>query len=117
MVHHGRGLRSIRRDEAWVVAVAHDYRAADLDARQRAMCDWAVRATLAPAGRTAADLDVLRAHGLSDRDLLDLAQVVGYYNYANRLVDMLGVALEDPDDAPFAPAPGLREALLAELGG
>lgn len=52
---------------------------------------------------TRADADGLRAAGLSDRDILDLAQVVGYYAYVNRLADALGVELEaDIDGEPSA---------------
>ena len=40
---------------------------------------------------TPADLDALRAHGLADADLLDLVQVIGFFNSINRVVDALGV--------------------------
>ncbi len=43
-----------------------------------------------------ADLDALRAVGLADADILDLVQVVGYFNYINRVADALGVPPE-PD--------------------
>ena len=37
----------------------------------------------------------LRNCGFSDRAILDIAQVVGYYAYVNRIADGLGVSLED----------------------
>lgn len=40
------------------------------------------------------DLTPLRAVGLSDRDILDLVQVVSYFNYINRVADGLGVPNE-----------------------
>ncbi len=58
------------------------------------MLAWAEKLTRTPAAMTRADADGLRAAGLSDRDILDLAQVVGYYAYVNRLADALGVELE-----------------------
>lgn len=36
----------------------------------------------------------LRDAGLTDRDIVDLNQVVGYYAYVNRVADGLGVTLE-----------------------
>ena len=36
----------------------------------------------------------LRACGFSDRAILDIAQVVAYYAYVNRIADGLGVTLE-----------------------
>lgn len=43
---------------------------------------------------TARDVEALRTVGLEDADILDVCQVTAYYNYANRLVDGLGVELE-----------------------
>jgi len=41
-----------------------------------------------------ADVDDLRTVGYSDRDILDIAEVVGYYAYANRIADGLGIEPE-----------------------
>lgn len=41
------------------------------------------------------DLEVLRAHGLSDRAIHDAAQVIGFFNYITRIADGLGVEPED----------------------
>lgn len=41
-----------------------------------------------------ADVDALRAAGLSDQDVLHAAEVVAYYAYVNRIADGLGVELE-----------------------
>jgi uncharacterized protein YciW len=48
------------------------------------------------------DLAPLRASGLGDRDIVDLNQVVAYFNYVNRVADGLGVELE----ARWADTPG-----------
>ena len=40
-----------------------------------------------------ADIEALRAHGLSDTDVSDAIQVVGYFNYVTRVAD--GVGIED----------------------
>jgi alkylhydroperoxidase family enzyme len=41
-----------------------------------------------------ADVEALRAAGLTDSAILDVAQVTAYYAYVNRLADGLGVELE-----------------------
>ncbi len=49
---------------------------------------------------TRADVERLRDHELTDRDIVDANQVVAYFNYVNRVADGLGVELEPywPDE-------------------
>jgi uncharacterized peroxidase-related enzyme len=61
------------------------------DARLVAIARHAAKLTRAPAAMTEADLDVLRAHGLGDLELVDLNNLVAYYNYINRVVMGLGL--------------------------
>ena len=71
-----------------------DYRGARLTPRQRALAEFAETLSHAPARMGRADLEALRAHGLSDCDILDAVQVISYFNYINRVADALGV---DPE--------------------
>ena len=71
---------------------------AELTPRQRAIVDFALKLTEKPREAARGDLDPLRAHGLSDEDILVLVHVVGYFNHINRVADALGVDLE-PDMA------------------
>lgn len=59
------------------------------------MLDYAVKLTLAPASVGMDDVEGLRRTGFDDASILDICQVVSYYNYVNRLADGLGVELED----------------------
>lgn len=81
--------------DAFVHAVAHDWRTAPLAPVDRALCEFAAKLTHFPHDMTPADLDALRAHGLDDRALHDAVQVVAYFNYINRVADALGVEPED----------------------
>ena len=45
----------------------------------------------APVAMTESDLGELRAVGLTDRDILDLTLIVGYFNFVNRVAMGLGV--------------------------
>lgn len=65
-----------------------------LSPRDRETIAFALRLTLRPAGITPEDLARLRDVGLDDGDILDLVHVIGYYAYANRIADGLGVVLE-----------------------
>ncbi len=81
-------------DEAFTAQIKRDYRAAALDPADRQMLDYAVKLTRSPGAMVEEDVEQLRAHGFSDRAILDVAQVVAYYAYVNRIADGLGVALE-----------------------
>ena len=48
--------------------------------------------TLHPGTMTMADVDALRAEGLDDGEILEANQIVGYFNYVNRLLNGLGVS-------------------------
>ena len=67
----------------------------ELDARRRALCDFARKLTLRPAQMGAGDVEALRAHNLSDAAISDAIQVVAFFNYVNRVVNAVGV-----DDEP-----------------
>jgi uncharacterized peroxidase-related enzyme len=73
----------------------HDYRAASLSARELALCDFAVKLTNVAAEMNEADIDALRAQGLSDTDVSDAIQVIAYFNYVTRVADGIGI-----DDEP-----------------
>ena len=79
-------------------ALALDPGSAGVDSADRAMLDYASKLTRAPATVTATDVQTLRENGFSDAAVLDICQVVAYYNYVNRLADGLGVELEDEWD-------------------
>ena len=59
------------------------------------MLDYAVKLSLTPHAVTEADIESLRRAGFDDTGILDICQVVSYYNYVNRLADGLGVEMED----------------------
>ncbi len=100
MTHHRRGLRRFLRDDDLAERLEADYRTADLSEKRVAMLDYSVKLTVSPAEVTQDDVRKLTEAGFSDIDILHIAEVVGYYAYANRMADGLGIPLEDwiPDD-------------------
>ena len=95
MVHHRRGLRRLIKDDELVAAVEHDWTTAPLSPKRTAMLGFAVKLTQTPGAMDDADVDALREAGFTDRDILDIVEVVGYYAYANRIADGLGLETED----------------------
>ena len=94
MAHHERGLRYLLKDDSLADAIVSNWRTADLDAKRRAMLEFSVKLTLSPGSMESEDSQLLRDVRFSDRDILDITEVVAYYAYANRIADGLGVQPE-----------------------
>ena len=58
------------------------------------MLKFSTRLTRHPDQVRREDLEELRRQGFSDSQLLDIVQVVAYFNFVNRMADGLGVELE-----------------------
>src|SRR5262249_25723373 len=61
------------------------------DARLDAVVTYAARLTLEPGGVEEVDVRRLRTVGLGDLEILDLNNIVAYYNYINRVANGLGL--------------------------
>lgn len=71
-----------------------DWRKMRLTKAEYAMLEWTEKLTLAPAMCKQADIQALREVGWTDRDILDIAQVCAYFNFRVRIVDGLGLDLD-----------------------
>ncbi|UWQ58906.1 peroxidase-related enzyme [Leisingera caerulea] len=85
LVAHGAAVRQLSGDPQLGEMLVMNYRVAPLDARQRAMLDFAAKMTTASAEIEEADRQGLRAAGFSDRDIWDIANVTGFFNMSNRV--------------------------------
>jgi uncharacterized peroxidase-related enzyme len=85
LVAHGAAVRALSGDPELGEMMALNYRVAKLDARQRAMLDFTWKMTVTPHLVDDADRDGLRAVGLTNEDLFDLAETVAFFNLSNRM--------------------------------
>ncbi len=85
LVAHGAAVRELSGSPELGEQLIMNYRVADLDLRQRAMLDFAVKLTEASHRVEEADRDALRAAGFSERDIWDVAAVAGFFNMTNRV--------------------------------
>ena len=81
--------------DAYVDAIARDWRTAPLSDPDLALCEFAAKLTHDQHSLTPDDLDALRRHGFDDRAIHDATQVIAYFNYITRIADALGVEPED----------------------
>ncbi len=82
---HGAAVRSLSGNPKLGEQMVMNYRIADLSPRQRAMLDFADKLTRDPAMMLEKDRQDLRDAGFSDRDIWDIASVVGFFNMTNRV--------------------------------
>jgi len=52
---------------------------------------YAQKLTAAPGGMQQTDVEKLKQAGLDDGQILEANQIIGYFNYVNRLLNGLGV--------------------------
>ncbi len=74
-----------------------DWRTAPVDPKVRATLGFLEKLTLAPADVRPADLEPLRAVGVSDAAVEDAIHVCVLFNIYDRLADSLGFHLPGPD--------------------
>ncbi len=66
----------------------------DLSARDRALCAVAEKLSANPTGMTEEDWQPLRDLGFDDAACLEVAHIVGIFNYLTRLADGFGLQLD-----------------------
>lgn len=91
IVAHGAAVRKLSGDAALGDTLAANYRAAPLDARTRAMLDFAWKLTIEPWAVEEKDREGLRKKGFTDRDIWDIAAVAGFFAMSNRLASATGM--------------------------
>jgi uncharacterized peroxidase-related enzyme len=85
VVAHGAVARIRARDPYIADQVAVDWRKAPLSPRMHAVLAVATRLAADPAAVTAADLDVLTGHGLTQDDVWDVGMITSFFALSNRL--------------------------------
>lgn len=89
LVAHGQAVRALSGDPQLGEMMVMNYRVAPLDARQRAMLDFAWKLTTTPFDVGEADRQALHDVGLSAEDVFDLSETVAFYNFSNRMATAL----------------------------
>ncbi len=94
VAHHGEALRQLGDDPAVVESLSRGELPVGLEPADRALLHWARRAALQPNECSESDLQSLRSFKFNDKAILDAALTVAYFSFVNRLVLVLGVAVE-----------------------
>jgi uncharacterized peroxidase-related enzyme len=95
--HHAESLRQYIDDEETLSLLMSADGLETLEPRLSNIVRHAEKLTDAPGAMTESDLGELRAEGLSDKDILDLTLIVGYFNFVNRIALGLGVEFSEDE--------------------
>ena len=98
---HGAAVRQLSGDPKLGEMLVMNYRTAPLDARQRAMLDFAALVTTASATVEEPHRQALRDVGFSDRDIWDIINVAAFYNMTNRVASATDMRPNDEYHAQF----------------
>ncbi|MDU8886944.1 peroxidase-related enzyme [Yeosuana sp. MJ-SS3] len=98
-VHHFTGMKRFLNDDKKAnlikYHIEHNTLSEILKEKELALIDYANKLTLKASALVEEDIIKLKSFGYSDGEILEVNQVVAYFNYANRTVLGLGVTTKN----------------------
>lgn len=91
VVAHGALLRIYAKNPLVADQVAVNHLKADITPRQSAMLDFAVKVCLHSDQVSAADYDLLHAHGFDDEDIWDIGAITAFFGLSNRMANVISM--------------------------
>jgi uncharacterized peroxidase-related enzyme len=95
VVAHGAILRIRARKPLLADQVATNYLKADLNARERALLDFACKVATESYTVGDADFEAMRTHGFDDEDIWDAAAIAAFFALSNRLANVTAMRPND----------------------
>ncbi|MBD3232706.1 MAG: peroxidase-related enzyme [candidate division Zixibacteria bacterium] len=95
--HHAAALLHYWNDRERLDRFTNDFNSVSLSENKRKMLDYSLKLTSDPSSVEEKDIEELRTHGFSDKDILNINLIVSYFNFVNRIAEGLGVEY-DPDE-------------------
>jgi len=100
---HSKFLRDVCADEATMLSIATQPSGAGLSEQDRAVYEFAAKVASDAASIEQADVDQLRAAGLTDADIADVVFAAAARSFFTRVLDGLGAQLDIQTADTFAP--------------
>ena len=107
---HSKFLRDVCGDAEAMQSIALDPTGSALDDTDRAVFEFAAKVARDAASVEQADVDRLKAAGLTDADVADVVFAAAARSFFTRVLDGLGATLDAQTAATFPPE--LREAMV-----
>lgn len=98
LANHWSNARHLIADDTKADAIEkalhQDTPDAVFDGAELALMQYARKLTVTPSQMQESDVAALRSAGLGDGEILEANQIIGYFNYVNRLLNGLGVTTD-----------------------
>jgi uncharacterized peroxidase-related enzyme len=91
LVSHGAALREALGDPVKADRITLDHARAGLDAKMKAVLDYAVKLTVDPHACTEDNLAQLKTLGLKQEEVWDVIEIAAMYNFTNRMASATGM--------------------------
>ena len=88
VVAHGAILRIRAKDPLVSDQIATNYRKADITDRQKAMLDFALKASAEAYAVSDEDFATLEGHGFTEDDVWDIASISAFFGLSNRIANV-----------------------------
>ncbi|MHA3902326.1 peroxidase-related enzyme [Castellaniella sp. WN] len=95
VVAHGAILRIRARNPLLSDQVAINHRKADLNPREMAMLDFALKVSLDARDIGESDCQALYPHGFDDEDIWDIAAIAAFFGLSNRMANFMSMRPND----------------------
>jgi len=109
VVAHGAILRIYEKKPLVADQVAINHRKADINPRQRAMLDFALKVCQRSDEVEDADFAALHPHGFNDEDIWDIAAITAFFGLSNRMANFSGM-MPNPEFYLMGRAPKAKPA-------
>jgi uncharacterized peroxidase-related enzyme len=98
LTHHFMNVRRLLNDEDRCDDISENLRAGapqnSFEGKKLALLGYAAKLTTNVGTMEASDIELLRQNDCTDGEILEVNQVAAYFNYANRLLNGLGVTTD-----------------------
>lgn len=95
VIAHGAILRIRAKNPLIADQIAINYKKADINPREMAMLDFAMKVSQDAQDINESDYQSLYPHGFTDEDIWDIAAISAFFGLSNRLVNFMSMRTND----------------------
>jgi uncharacterized peroxidase-related enzyme len=90
--HHAEALNYYWKDKQKIDELLQTLNYSDFSEKKQAMLSYAEKLTKHPSNLKESDIHNIKKHGLTDKEILEIALIISYFNFVNRMA--LGLNVE-----------------------